>query len=409
MEDQQYIRIGTTYYKNVEKPLVGGKFVTNLMPWSVECIRQDHGKSFLSSIPRYDGFCFVPGHLDYKRQIGRFYNSYHPFAHEPQPGHPTLTLVFLNHVFGEQLDLGLDYLKILLLHPTQMLPILCLVSTERNTGKTTFLNFLKAIFGDNMTINSNEDFRSNFNAEWARKLVIGVDETFLDRKEDSERIKSLSTSRYYKIEAKGQDREEIEFFGKFVLCSNNEDNFIQIDPGEIRYWIRRLPPLLQDNKGLLSELREEIPQFIHYLLERPFSTQASFRMWFRPEQIATAALQRVKRYHRNKLEGEVAQILLYLLDQRPEAQEICFCIQDVQDWLLKRGWRGQDAAAVRRLLQDHWKLKPSPNSNAYVQFRIGSDGVIYEYNQKGRFYSLTKKEVLTLNNLDDFDESRITS
>jgi hypothetical protein len=192
MEDQQYIRIGTTYYKNVEKPLVGGKFVTNLTPWSVECIRQDHGKSFLSSIPKYDGFCFVPGHLDYKRQIGRFYNSYHPFVHQPEPGHPTLTLVFLTHVFGEQLDLGLDYLKILLLHPTQMLPILCLVSTERNTGKTTFLNFLKAIFGDNMTINSNEDFRSNFNAEWARKLLIGVDETFLDRKEDSERMPVLA-------------------------------------------------------------------------------------------------------------------------------------------------------------------------------------------------------------------------
>lgn len=88
-----------------------------------------------------------------------------------------------------------------------------------------------------MTINSNEDFRSNFNAEWAHKLIIGVDETFLDKKEDSERLKSLSTSRYYKIEAKGYDRQEIEFFGKFILCSNNEDNFISIDPGEIRYWI----------------------------------------------------------------------------------------------------------------------------------------------------------------------------
>ncbi len=123
-----------------------------------------------------------------------------------------------------------------------------------------------------MTINSNEDFRSNFNAEWAHKLLIGVDETFLDRKEDSERIKSLSTSKYYKIEAKGQDRQEIEFFGKFVLCSNNEDNFIQIDPGEIRYWIRRLPPLQQDNKSLLAELRTEIPFFIHYLVERPFAS-----------------------------------------------------------------------------------------------------------------------------------------
>ena len=190
-----------------------------MVPWSIECIKQDHGKSFLSSIPKYDGFCFVPGHLDYHQVIENFYNRYHPFPHEPQPGYPKLILVFLNHVFGEQLDLGLDYLKILLLYPTQILPILCLVSTDRNTGKTTFLNFLKAIFGDNMTINSNEDFRSNFNAEWAHKLIIGVDETFLDKKEDSERLKSLSTSRYYKIEAKGYDRQEIEFFGSLFYAA----------------------------------------------------------------------------------------------------------------------------------------------------------------------------------------------
>jgi hypothetical protein len=194
-----YLRIGTTYFKKVRKPLASGDVVENLLPWSTECIKQDHGKHFLSSIPRFDGFCLVPGHLDYKREIENFYNQYHPFLHQPSPGYPQKILVFLNHVFGEQLDYGLDYLKILLMYPMQILPILCLVSTERNTGKTTFLNFLKAVFGDNMTINSNEDFRSNFNSEWAHKLFIGVDETFLDRKEDSERIKSLSTSKYYKI------------------------------------------------------------------------------------------------------------------------------------------------------------------------------------------------------------------
>ena len=107
---RDYIRIGTVYYKYVQRPLVGGKFTIGLLPWSVECIKQDHGKSFLSSIPKYDGFCFVPCHLDYKREIGRFYNSYHPFPHEPQPGYPKVALLFLNHVFGEQLDLGLDYL-----------------------------------------------------------------------------------------------------------------------------------------------------------------------------------------------------------------------------------------------------------------------------------------------------------
>jgi hypothetical protein len=223
----QYIRIGTAYYKNVKKPLASGDAMTMLLPWSVECIKQDHGRSFLSEIPKYDGFCFVPSHLNYQRIIDNFYNRYYPFAHEAKAGKPEKTLAYLGHIFGDQLEL--DYLKILLEMPMQVLPILCLVSTERNTGKTTFLNLLKAVFTDNMTINTNEDFRSNFNSEWAHKVVIGVDETFLERREDSERLKNLSTATFYKPEAKGQDRQEIEFFGKFVLCSNNEDNFVLID------------------------------------------------------------------------------------------------------------------------------------------------------------------------------------
>lgn len=80
----------------------------------------------------------------------------------------------VRHIFGEQYDLGIDYLQLLYLNPVQKLPILLLVSEERNTGKTTFLNFLKAIFQENATFNTNEDFRSQFNADWAGKLLIVV-------------------------------------------------------------------------------------------------------------------------------------------------------------------------------------------------------------------------------------------
>jgi hypothetical protein len=259
-----------------------------------------------------------------------------------------------------------------------------------------------------MTINSNEDFRSNFNAEWANKLIIGVDETFLDKMEDSERIKNLSTSRYYKIEAKGQDRQEIEFFGKFILCSNNEDNFIQIDASEIRYWIRRLPSLQLDNRNLLAELKNEIPFFIHYLIERPFVTQPTTRMWFRAEQIATAALKHIKRFNRNRLESEMAQILLHILDTKETVSEICFCLSDMQDWLQKKGFVQRDINVIRKILQNEWKLKPANNSNAYLQYRLGTDGNIYEFMQKGRYYTLEKNEVLKLNNLDDIDEDNTT-
>jgi len=78
----------------------------------------------------------------------------------------------------------------------------CLVSKERETGKATFLNWLKAIYQNNMTCNKNEDFRSQFNSDWASKLIIAVDEVLPDKVEDNKRIKNLSTTRTFKTDAK---------------------------------------------------------------------------------------------------------------------------------------------------------------------------------------------------------------
>ena len=47
----------------------------------------------------------------------------------------------------------------------------------------------------------------------------------------------------YKIEAKGKDLCEVQFFGKFIMCSNNEDTPVLIEPGETRYWVRKINPL----------------------------------------------------------------------------------------------------------------------------------------------------------------------
>ena len=68
-----------------------------------------------------------------------------------------------------------------------------------------------------MTFNTNEDFRSQFNSDRAGKLLSVVEEVLLSGREDSERLKNLSTALSDKVEAKGKDRNEIAFFAKFVL------------------------------------------------------------------------------------------------------------------------------------------------------------------------------------------------
>ena len=232
--ESPFVRVGTTLYKIVSQPRLNGGHIKKRIVWNNETLRQDYGKDYLASVPKYDGFCTVPDHVNYCHVIDNFLNLYEPIEHEPKEGDFSHIQALIRHIFGEQYELGMDYLQLLYLQPVQKLPILLLVSEERNTGKSTFLNFLKAMFHNNVTFNTNEDFRSQFNADWAGKLIIVVDEVLLNRREDSERLKNLSTTLSYKMEAKGKDRDEIAFFAKFVLCSNNESLPVIIDPGETR-------------------------------------------------------------------------------------------------------------------------------------------------------------------------------
>ena len=394
-----YLRVGTTYYKTIEKPTISGDKLQILTKWSRETIIHDHEKKYLSKIPKYDGFCCIPEHINYRKFIDGFYNLYNEIPFQPakdeiQKENIPFSINFMSHIFGEQLEFGLDYIKILLLYPTQILPILCLVSKERSTGKTTFIKWMKEVFGLNMTYIKGDSFGSQFNSDWASMLLVAIDEVFFDKKEITERLKYLSTTNKDKIEAKGKDREEAEFFAKFILCSNNEDNFIQIDENEIRFWIRKINPIKQENTEFLKNLIAEIPAFLKFLKDRKFSTQKFTRMWFTPAQIRTKALQKLVFKNANKLELKIIE-LLYEFFESNEDQEIHVVPQDILSMVNRMFrptyWTRND---VRNVLKDSWKLEPQKNGLTYIRYDIDFSGNFYQNNAVGRFFTIKKDFIL---------------
>ena len=78
-------------------------------------------------------------------------------------------------------------------------------------------------------------------------------------------------------------------------------------------------------------------------------------MWFTAEQIATPALKKLLNQNRNKLEVEIAHILLTIADEK-ELDEIRFYTGDVQDWLNKKHVRFKDLSQIKQILQNAWKL-----------------------------------------------------
>lgn len=323
-EASLYARVGDDYYKWVNKPDKYGNQRQELHRRRKATIIDDHGKGLCEHIPKLEAFCNLPDHINFQQYPFSCFNIYYPFKHEPEPGGCEITLGFLQHIFGAQqinfthpktkeklevneLDLGLDYVQLLYRSPTQMLPILCLVSKERGTGKSTLAKWLKALFGLNMAVVGNADLSNDFNSAWATKLIVCCEEVFVDKKLVLEKIKSLSTSDTITMNAKGRDQIEMDFFAKFIFMSNNEENFIYTSADEVRYWVRKVPPINDAdlNIALLEQMIEEIPAFLAYMDKRKMATEDLHRAWFHPPLIKTEALMKVVEHNRSTIEKEV--------------------------------------------------------------------------------------------------------
>lgn len=249
-----------------------------------------------------------------------------------------------------------------------------------------------------MTINTNDDFRSKFNGDWSGKLIIAVDEVLLDKREDSERIKNLSTAKSNKIELKGKDKIEQVYFGKFILCSNNEDSFIKIDTEEIRYWVRKVNPLLknEDDIDLLKKMKVEVPYFAHFLNSRAITTKSTTRMWFEAEQLYTSALGNLKSGNRSYVEKELEEMLIDEFENSGE-DELCYTAKNLVD-MLKRNNVPTQSNYIVKLLKEKYKLKPINSSYKYFRTDIlnpnDKKGTNYTP-EKGRYYTFKRENFVS--------------
>lgn len=383
---ENYIRVGTTYYKLVIEPKSNGKIIR--LPWSVDTIKQDLAKEDFLSIKKYHGFWVEPNHIDYEVEVDGFLNEYHPLPFSPKSGEFETISYFLKHTFQEHFDLILDYFSILYRYPRQKLPIILLVSSERGTGKTSFLKLCKKIFGENCTYNDNNTFKSTFNSDWVNSLLVVNDEAALALEEISEKLKNMSTGAEIKMEAKGRDKTPREFFAKFILCSNNELKPIIIGEGETRYWVRKVQPFKNWINEISDKMTQEIPAFLYHLMNRKISTKNESRMWFDPKLLYTDALAKIIRYSKPRLELEIAIIVNEIIEDK-ELNELNVTVDNLLG-LVSRSNQKADRTTIKKILSDDWKLQPVKNSLTYTAYYYTSDGYLSESKQVGRYYTLKK-------------------
>ena len=57
------------------------------------------------------------------------------------------------------------------------------------------------------------------------------------------------------MQPKGIDTTEIDYFGKLIMCSNNENNFIPLEESDIRFFIIKVKKFEQEDPDFLDKNR----------------------------------------------------------------------------------------------------------------------------------------------------------
>lgn len=336
--DVPYIRVATKYYKIINKIDRNGIVRTDLKVWDKMTIIDDYSKEFLTRVPSYNDFTYEPNNKKFNNIIGNNYNLYTPFEHTPvlkkdyNPDGWKWTRTLLEHVFGEQYEYGLQYVKVLYDLPKQKLPILVLTSDERSTGKTTYLDWVEMLFGNNSVIINPQDISNSFNGAYADKNIIMIEESRFESIQATEKLKNLATQKKILVNTKFIPQYSIPFHGKIIITSNDERKFSKVDNSEIRYWVRKVPTLRgKANHNILNDLRNEIHHFLYYLDTLPDIDTTKSRMVFEAESIKTIALTKVKAESLPSLHKEILLLLDSHCAENTSVETFYFIAKDIKN------------------------------------------------------------------------------
>jgi hypothetical protein len=266
----------------------------------------------------------------------------------------------VKHVFGnsdEEFRSGMEYLRVLWQTPYQKLPILCLVSKEQGTGKTTFGGeFMSMLFSGGCTsINKQQVLEGRFNSYETH--VVAAFEEISSARTVTEKLKAISTAGVVSVEEKGKDIFSFDSYCHIILLTNNEDRFGSFDETDTRYWVRKLGkikhkmPHAEWHKKAIAE----IPGFRWKLENMKEWDNRQWvdkgRTWFRPEAVRTDAWDVVSRNSITSIEIAVEEALDFV---RSEGFSF-FSLRSLYESAgLSRGHRESN---VRKCLEDMGCIK----------------------------------------------------
>ena len=329
-----YIRVNKDFFKVRMTHDRYGIPRQQLLSWNRATLVDDYGlkgfKKMLKNMPHYDSFDLVPGYKNHSYDLpNKNYNLFKELPWAPKKGSWRNIQSFLEHIFEEQYVLGIKYFQVLYQQPDKALPILCLVSEEQMTGKTTFLQFISILFSGNTCISHPSEFMQHKSHIYADKNIICIEEMGSGNWRFYDKLKFLSTTSEVLYKEEYVKATTVPFYGKLILTSNKPDSFLSIDQEETRLWVRKINSVKKSDPDLITKMIAEIPHFLDYLDRQP-AVKSKSRMVFDIESLSTQYLEQLKRESKSNVYEEILNWAQNYFETNREQESLFFTVKDVQ-------------------------------------------------------------------------------
>lgn len=420
-DSKLFIVVAGEPYKKLTKPNEHGHHVPYLKKWPAVDISRNYLKkgvgNFYDTLQHFDDFVVEPGHFDdYKEVVKnddvRLYNKYYPLDHPLKPGPWTNIEGAFKHWFGEHevksIDpdgnevakspnyiVAIDRLALKMRRPRLKVPALVLESSERNTGKSTYLDLMRSLWQANSTIIPNEALSDVFNSDWSDKMQVGLDEATYKNKGELQRLKTIVTSPGGTKRGMYAEREMTPNFLMLDITTNDGKTFLEIADDEFRFWVNTVPELKRRDPEKLDKMMAEVPAFAHYLYKEHVVVHPRLsRLWFAESLLNTEAR---KELVKNSVSAPEMDLRLWLEKEFYYYRwpELCFTVHEIADGVNKNGTKhptGLLSKVLRISMKDRVResmdrvQRPLPYQKRMEQPVGGKRTVLNTEKEKQRWY-----------------------
>lgn len=300
-------QIGDNFYIRATSYDTRGQNRTEIKQVTKQTLKDRYDIKDITTIPYFETECYVPAHIGYKPVIENSFNSYHPLPIKPQKGDWCTWEKLIRHIGQDKYEIVLNYLIILFQYPTEKLPVIIFTSKENETGKSTFMQSVAYLLGNNAGIFGQDDLNSQFNV-WVMNLL-AVFEEISDTKRSINKLKAISTAAKTTVNRKFMPQFSFEPFCKIMIASNDEETCIQLNEEDTRYLVLKPEKIKDFDPGFDNKLKKEAPAMLWYLLNNAPTIKKQSRMWFPAKDIKTEQFNKIVETSRSSVYHDIRLVV----------------------------------------------------------------------------------------------------